>query len=162
LRINFPRGGVMSYVETILEPGEQLRYRAKISWTIYFMSISLAVLAFVVWWISFKYFDHGYTGEIGAGAILIAAFLSFIPAWLRRRGTEIAVTDRRVILRRGLIWRRTVEMNMQKIESVDVDQTIPGRLFDYGEVTIRGVDSTFERLSAIDAPFKLRSTLTAG
>jgi len=152
----------MSYVDTILEPGETLRYRTKLSWTIYSLAIALACLGVVVWWISFKYFDYGYAGEILAAAILLGAFVSFAPAWLRRTATEIAVTDRRVILKRGLIWRHTVEMNMQKIESVDVDQTIIGRIFNYGDVSIRGTGSTFERLKQIDAPLKLRSTLTTG
>jgi uncharacterized membrane protein YdbT with pleckstrin-like domain len=116
----------------------------------------------VVWWISFKFFDNGYWGEIVAAAILLGAIVSFVPAWLRRSATEIAVTDRRVILKKGLIWRHTVEMNMQKVESVDVDQTVAGRIFNYGDVTIRGVGSTFEQLRTIDAPLKLRATLTAG
>ena len=88
--------------------------------------------------------------------------MAFVPAWIRRWTTEIAVTDRRVILKRGLIRRHTVEMNMTKIESVDVDQTLAGRLFDYGNVTIRGTGSSFETLRMIDAPLKLRTTVTAG
>jgi len=152
----------MSYVDTILEPGEQLRYRTTVSWTSYVPAIALACLAFIVWWISFKYFDNGYSGEIVAAAIFLGALVSFVPAWLRRTATEIAITDRRVILKKGLIWRHTVEMNMQKVESVDVDQTIAGRIFNYGDVTIRGTGSTFERLRLIDSPLKLRATLTAG
>jgi hypothetical protein len=66
------------------------------------------------------------------------------------------------IAKRGLIRRHTVEMNMNKIESVDVDQTLLGRLFNYGNVTIRGTGSTFEPLHMIDAPLKLRTTVTAG
>jgi uncharacterized membrane protein YdbT with pleckstrin-like domain len=152
----------MSYVDTILEPGEQLRYRASVSWTVYAPAIALAMIAVVIAWLCYKFFDNPFYGEIVAAAILLGAFASFVPAWLRRSGTEIAVTDRRVILKRGLIWRHTVEMNMQKIESVDVDQTIPGRVFDYGDVTIRGTGTTFEALCRIAAPLKLRSTLTAG
>jgi hypothetical protein len=55
-----------------------------------------------------------------------------------------------------------MEMNLQKIESVDVDQSLIGRIFDYGAVTIRGVGSSYEPLRLIDAPLKLRSTVTAG
>jgi hypothetical protein len=53
-------------------------------------------------------------------------------------------------------------MNMQKVESVDVDQTLIGRLFNYGNLTIRGTGSSFEKLSRIDSPLKLRTTVTAG
>jgi Bacterial PH domain len=86
----------------------------------------------------------------------------FLSAWFRRWTTEIAVTDRRVIIKRGFIRRATMEMNLQKIESVDVDQSLIGRIFDYGAVTIRGVGSSYEPLRLIDAPLKLRSTVTAG
>jgi len=92
----------------------------------------------------------------------LAAVAMFVPAWFRRWTTEIAVTDRRIILKRGLIRRHTVEMNMQKVESVDVDQTLIGRLFSYGNVTIRGTGSSFENLRMIDHPLKLRTTVTAG
>ena len=66
------------------------------------------------------------------------------------------------MLKRGFIRRHTVEMNMQKVESVDVDQSQFGRLFNYGAVTIRGTGTTLERLAMIDQPLKLRSAITAG
>jgi uncharacterized membrane protein YdbT with pleckstrin-like domain len=152
----------MSYVDTILEPGEHLRYRTRISWTIYSLAIALALSGLIIWWITFKFYDIGHFGGAIAALLLLGALASFVPAWLRRAGTEIAVTDRRVILKRGLIRRHTVEMNMTKVESVDVDQTVAGRIFNYGDVTIRGTGTTFERLRFVDAPLKLRSTLTAG
>jgi uncharacterized membrane protein YdbT with pleckstrin-like domain len=92
----------------------------------------------------------------------LAAISNFLSAWFRRWTTEIAVTDRRVIIKHGFIRRATMEMNLQKIESVDVDQSLIGRIFDYGTVTIRGVGSSYEPLRPIDAPLKLRSTVTAG
>ena len=60
-------------------------------------------------------------------------------AWFERWTTEVLVTDRRVIYARGFIQRHTVEINMDKIESVDVDQSVLGRAFNYGDVTIRGL-----------------------
>jgi hypothetical protein len=50
---------------------------------------------------------------------------------------------------------------MQKVESVDVDQSLIGRLFNFGSVTVRGVGSTFETLQWIDRPLKLRTSVTA-
>ena len=64
--------------------------------------------------------------------------VSFLYAWFIRWITEIAVTDRRVIYKRGFITRHTEEMNMDKVESVDVDQSILGRLLDYGTVHVIG------------------------
>ena len=59
--------------------------------------------------------------------------LMILRAWFERWATEVLVTDRRVIYARGFIQRHTVEINMDKIESVDVDQGIMGRAFNYGE-----------------------------
>ena len=67
-----------------------------------------------------------------------SALLLLLGAWIRRRATEIVVTDRRVIFKRGLISRHTVEMNVSKIETVDVEQGLAGRIWDYGTVLIRG------------------------
>jgi hypothetical protein len=62
---------------------------------------------------------------------------------------------------RGFIQRHTVEINMDKIESVDVDQSIMGRAFNYGDVTIRGTGQTFEPLRQIDRPIDFRNEVTA-
>src|SRR5262249_55482755 len=94
---------------------------------------------------------------VGAGGAIIA----WLRAWIRRASTELAVTDRRVIFKRGLIRRHTVEMNMDKVESVDVDQSILGRLFNYGDVTVRGTGASIEPLRMIDDPLALRSRVTA-
>ena len=74
--------------------------------------------------------------------------------------TEIAVTDRRVIYKKGLIRRQTNEMNMDKVESVQIDQSVLGRLLDYGDVTILGTGEGFEKLRTIANPIELRNSIT--
>jgi membrane protein YdbS with pleckstrin-like domain len=152
----------MAYVDSILEPGETVRYHTTVSWTIYTPAILLAICALAALLAAVSYADMVNIGWFAAIVFGLAAIVAAIPAWFRRWTTEIAVTDRRIILKRGLVRRHTVEMNMQKVESVDVDQTLIGRLFNYGTVTIRGTGSSFETLRMIDAPLKLRSTVTAG
>jgi membrane protein YdbS with pleckstrin-like domain len=152
----------MPYVDRVLEPGEVVRYRTSVSWMVYLPAIVLALAAIATPVLTA---GHPELAQVSGLATLLfgaAAVIAFVPAWLRRLTTEIAVTDRRIILKRGLIRRHTVEMNMQKVESVDVDQTLAGRLFDYGNVTIRGTGSSLEKLTLIDAPLKLRSKVTAG
>jgi uncharacterized membrane protein YdbT with pleckstrin-like domain len=150
----------MAYIDRILEPGEEIRYRATISWTTYAPSILLALGALAAFIAAEAAPKMEAVGFFVGVVLLLGATALFLPAWLRRHSTEIAVTNRRVILKRGLIRRHTVEMNMQKVESVDVDQTLAGRLFDYGSITIRGTGSTFERLRMVDSPLRLRTTVT--
>jgi len=152
----------MTYVDSILEPGETVRYRSTVSWTIYIPALLLAAGAAAALIAGATRSDAAAIAWFVAIVLALAATAAFLRAWFRRWTTEIAVTDRRIIMKKGLIRRHTVEMNMQKVESVDVDQTLTGRLFDYGTVTIRGTGSSLERLAMIDAPLKLRTTVTAG
>jgi len=86
--------------------------------------------------------------------------LLLFSAWFRRHTTEIAVTNRRIIYKRGFISRQTVEMQMDKVESVDVNQTVWGRIFGYGEIQIHGVGGDIEPLRNIDAPIEFRNHVT--
>lgn len=66
--------------------------------------------------------------------VVVVGLFVLIWAWIKYKTTEFAVTDRRVIAKSGLIARRTVEMFLDKVESLNVEQSVPGRLFDYGSV----------------------------
>ena len=95
---------------------------------------------------------------MGIAAISISlAILLALRAWFIRWMTEIVVTDRRVIYAHGFIQRHSVEVHMDKIESLDVDQGMLGRVFDYGDVTIRGTGTTMEPLHDVDRPIAFRN-----
>ena len=157
----------MSYVERVLQPGETLLCRSRLHWLIY-----LPVLPFLAIFVLGAALYLGMQSNAGdaASAILplglivigaLGAIVAWFRAWLRRMTTELAVTDRRVIFKRGLVRRHTVEMNMDKVESVDVDQSILGRIFNYGDVTVRGTGASIEPLRLIDDPLAFRSCVTA-
>src|SRR6185295_9377364 len=76
--------------------------------------------------------------SITAATFGVLFLVAFLRTWFVRWITEIAITDRRIIYKRGFINRHTEEMNMDKVASVDVDQTIFGRLLDYGTIHIIG------------------------
>jgi len=156
----------MGYVDEILEPGEKVVFKTRLSWTLYGWAIVYALVAILLpaaaATLAGAAVGVSYAVFVVAALFAAAALVSFLRAWFRRWTTEIAVTDRRVVLKRGFIRRHTIEMNMQKVESVDVDQTQLGRLFNYGTVTIKGTGSTLESFRLIDHPLKLRSAITAG
>jgi len=91
----------------------------------------------------------------------LAAIFFAIKEWFQQWITEIAVTDRRVIVKTGLIRRHTAEMNMDKVESVTVYQSILGRLLNYGSVHVRGTGEGLGHLDYIKSPIELRNTITA-
>ena len=98
------------------------------------------------------------TSIVGA-IILLFGLWSLAGAWIEQATTEIAVTTRRVIQKRGLIRRQTGEMNMEKVESVIVDQSILGRVLGYGSIVVRGTGSGIEGLHFIADPIALRSSI---
>ena len=113
----------MSYLNHVLQPGETVRYRGSLNWVRYLNAPPLAILGAII--ILASLWTDRFAGWWLAGAILlIVAFLMVLRAWFARWATEVLVTDRRVIYARGFIQRHTVEINMDKIESVDVDQSI--------------------------------------
>ena len=150
---------MMSYVQRVLQPGEQVRHISSIHWIMYWPGVAVALLAVVAYWISDTRHLPGFW-RYTAYALAIVAAVLLIQQWLRGWVTEIAVTNRRVIYKKGLIQRETNEMNMDKVESVLIDQSILGRMFDYGNVTILGTGEGFETLRTIASPIELRNSIT--
>ena len=114
-------------------------------------------IAFALWYTAAP--SQHLTLLILSALSAVPGVLLFIAAWLKRFGTEIAVTDRRVIHKTGLVQRDTTEINMAKIESVDVSQSILGRVFGFGTLTIRGTGETIEALRNIASPLQFRNAI---
>jgi uncharacterized membrane protein YdbT with pleckstrin-like domain len=149
----------MSYVQEVLQPGETVRFRSNVHWFVYLRAIVALIigLALGIW-----FYLGGQSSLVllfGAVIFVISGVVLAVPAWLKRLGTEIAVTDRRVISKTGLFQRHTTEINLEKVESVDVDQSILGRIFGYGSVTIRGTGEAVEPLRDIAGPIDLRNAV---
>jgi uncharacterized membrane protein YdbT with pleckstrin-like domain len=149
----------MSYVRTVLQPDEHVRYATSLHWFIYLPGLLLAALAAVACWY-WMLAQHPVLEWLSLILLATAAVLLFA-AWFKQWTTEIAVTDRRIIFKRGFIRRHTIEMNLDKVESVDVDQSIAGRIFNYGDVLIRGVGVGIEPLKMVDSPLIFRNHVTA-
>ena len=80
----------------------------------------------------------------------------WIAPFIQRATSEFAITTKRVIIKEGLIARRTLEMNLSKIETVNVDQSITGRILNYGSITIIGTGGTHEVFHNIAHPMQFR------
>jgi uncharacterized membrane protein YdbT with pleckstrin-like domain len=149
----------MGYVQTVLQqPGETVTYETKISWMTYLPGILILLAAIAVYVVLRGVIRPVSWPANAAGLTLLAVSLFILGrAWFERWTTEIAITNRRIILKRGFIRRDTAEMHMDKVESVDVNQSFFGRLLDYGDVTVRGTGAGLETLHLIDAPIAFRN-----
>ena len=154
----------MRYIDEILQPGEKVLFYGRLHWIIYFPGALMLMPAFGALVFSASAQSGGalaLSWLLAALACAIAAGIMMFSAWFRRWTTELDVTDRRVVHKHGFITRHTVEMNMDKIESVDVDQSVLGRILNYGDITINGTGTGWDPISTIGAPLKFRNHVTA-
>ena len=153
----------MSYLKQVLQPGETVLAESKPHWKVYlnfFFMVALALALAVA--ACFASSELQVPVLIAAGIIAAIGLLSGAGAAIHRATTELAVTDHRVIYKTGIFSRHTVEMNRTKIESVDVEQSIGGRIFGYGTIILRGTGGTLEPIRGIANPLGFRSAITAG
>lgn len=151
----------MAYVDKILQPDETVRYTGRIHWVIYLPGLFVVLLGVIALLAGSFVVPPPYP-QVGGAALIGIGVLQLLGAWFRRWTTELAVTNRRVIFKRGFISRHTIEMNMDKVESVDVDQTILGRMMGYGNIVVRGTGSGLEPMRDIAEPLAFRNHVTAG
>jgi uncharacterized membrane protein YdbT with pleckstrin-like domain len=149
----------MSYLDKILQPDERIVAIGKKHWIIYLPGIAVLILALLIEALTLVVPNLAYAIEIVAAIVGVLALILLLREWFSQWTTEIVVTNRRVVYKRGFISRFTREMNMEKIESVAVDQTLPGRLFGYGTIDIRGTGAGFEQLRGIAEPIALRNAI---
>ena len=111
-----------------------------------------------------QYVTAGRAHFVQVQVLLVVGIVTlwlWLKAFIDRVSTEFAVTSRRVIYKDKLIRRRTSEMNLAAVESVDVVQGIFGRILDFGEVRVHGTGGTWEPHPLISDPLTFRSHITA-
>ena len=128
----------MSYTKSVLQPGETIIMQGHLHWIAYWHAILFLVAGTALVWWEYQNWPNDVVIASTAVTFGVLFVISFLHAWFIRWITEFAVTNRRVIYKRGFINRHTEEMNMDKVASVDVDQSILGRLLDYGSVHVIG------------------------
>jgi uncharacterized membrane protein YdbT with pleckstrin-like domain len=151
----------MSYVQRVLQPGEKVRHTAAAHWIVYWPGALCIVAALAaVAWTGFLPGEWARWVRWLAALLTVVGVVLLVREWFGWWTTEVAVTNLRVIYKTGLIKRTTNEMNMDKVESVKVDQSILGRILDYGTVTITGTGAGLEALPSVAQPIELRNSIT--
>jgi uncharacterized membrane protein YdbT with pleckstrin-like domain len=152
----------VAYVHSVLQPGETLKAVGRLHWVSYLKAFALAAIAAVM--VLYGLHEQTEIGRVAAyvgWVVLAVALVLFLGAWARKWMTELSVTDHRVIYKTGFVRRHTVEMNMDKVETVNVDQSIWGRILGYGTIHVLGTGQGIEGLRRIAAPLRLRNAITA-
>jgi uncharacterized membrane protein YdbT with pleckstrin-like domain len=153
----------MGYVDQNLLPNEKVLYRAKLHWVIFIAPVLFLVCGFL----SFLVFPNSSnnssfpTALCASSLFFLSAVITAIKVIIVSLTTEFAITNRRVIAKTGFIRRHSLELLLSKIESIHVDQTILGRILDFGTVIVTGTGGTQESFQSIAAPGVLRLKVNA-
>jgi uncharacterized membrane protein YdbT with pleckstrin-like domain len=145
----------MSYVDRHLLPNEAVAYKTTLHWKVYVWPVVLTVVVFI------PLFVLATTATNKAIPILplLGIGLMFGAAYLHRRFSEYAVTNKRVIMKTGVLQTRSLELLLGKVEAITVNQGLGGKLLGYGQIVITGTGGTKEVFSGIQSPFDFRRAL---
>jgi uncharacterized membrane protein YdbT with pleckstrin-like domain len=138
----------VSYIEQNLMSGESVISRAQIHWMIFLRAIVWTVVGVIL-----ALFAPFLGALVLFGALVVAGV-----AFVERSTTELAVTNRRVIGKRGIVSRQSVEVLLSKVEGLTVDQGILGRMFGFGTIKVGG-SSTAVPFGNIVAPLEFRNAV---
>jgi len=136
----------MGYIDSNLLPDEKVVYRVRLHGMIFWKSCTLILLGIVF------LFLQPIVGMIvlGVGA------LALIPSLIDYATSEFGVTNKRVIIKVGFLRRRTLELLLRHVEAISVDQSVMGRMCNYGSVTLTGTGGVKELFDNISRPLEFR------
>lgn len=129
----------MSYVRENLTKGEDIVYEAEIHWSVFVVPVIILLMGFAAW----PFFI--------LGALLIGW------AFLKKSTTELAVTNKRVVAKFGVVRRNTIEQRLEKVDSIQVRQGIVGRIWGEGSVIVSGSGLSATPIPNIDNPLNFRN-----
>ena len=154
----------MSYAEKHLIAGEQVQYETRLHWIVMLGHVVLALILFAAgaglllapWSTVNGAAAYAEALRWAGVSCLVLAIIFFAIGLVRRGATEMAVTNKRVIVKTGLANRRTIELLLARIESVVVEEPAMGRVLGFGTVIVRGTGGTPEVFPQIAHPLQFR------
>jgi uncharacterized membrane protein YdbT with pleckstrin-like domain len=156
----------MSYVDSNLVSGETVIYQTRLHWIVMLGHIVLGCLLLGLPGVLLLYFALSQTGiesktlhvmEGGGVALLVCGVVAILMGMVRRNATEMAVTNRRVVIKTGVVSRKTIEMLLNKVESIEVSETTGGRMLGYGTIVMIGTGGTSEPFREVAHPLEFRN-----
>ena len=145
----------MSYVDDNLMGGEVVLHWAKVHWGIFVLPAILLFIGVIIA-ISVGAGVGGGGGAFLALVILLVFAIPILLALKRYLTTEFAVTSRRVIVKKGFIWRRTLELNHNRVEGLEVHQGVVARIFNAGTIVVNGTGQSRQPIDFIINPLEFR------
>jgi uncharacterized membrane protein YdbT with pleckstrin-like domain len=139
----------MSYIEKNLMSGESILYRTNLHWAVFLWPVIWLVVAIML-------FSGGGRNAVLGVVFMLIAIVTGIGAFIRFSTSEFGITNKRVIVKVGWIRRNSLEVLLNKVEGIQVNQGILGRILGYGSITVSGTGGTKDPFHKISAPLEFR------
>src|SRR5437667_4213414 len=143
----------MSYIFDNLIPNEQVLYRTRLHWKIFVPAVLLLLLCLPVIVVAL---DGGLNPYLSL-SLLVVPLVAVLSAYLTWLFSEFWVTDKRVLIKTGIVGRHTLETLLTKVENIGVEQSLWGRLLGYGTIYVRATGSTRETSRGSTARLEFRT-----
>lgn len=136
----------MGYIEANLLADEKVVHKARLHWIIFVKPFALIVLGLIFLFIQ----------PLVGGLVILIGFAAWFPILVAYLSSEFGVTNKRVIIKVGFVRRRTLELLLRHVEAISVDQSVAGRIFGFGSLTITGTGGVRELFHNVKAPLEFR------
>jgi uncharacterized membrane protein YdbT with pleckstrin-like domain len=152
----------MSYIDKNLLPQEKLVYRGRLHRIIYLPSIICIAAALVAFAVGAMQAQGDRSGDLLIGSVLLViGAVIFIGPWIKDKTSEFGVTNKRVLIKVGLIKRTSLELLLRQIEGISVEQSVVARILGFGTIVVSGTGGTKERFGQIANPMEFRKQVQA-
>jgi len=139
----------MSYINNNLMSGEEIVYRAKLHWIVFLGPAIWLVVALL-------FFSSGGDAATAGGLFILIAIATGIGSFINYSTSEFGITNKRVMVKVGFIRRNSLEVLLNKVEGIQVNQGILGRILGYGSIIVSGTGGTKDPFHKISAPLEFR------
>jgi uncharacterized membrane protein YdbT with pleckstrin-like domain len=139
----------MSYIEKNLMSGESIIYRARLHWIVFLWPVIWFVVALL-------FFSSGSDARAAGGLFILIAVFTGIASFIAFSSSEFGITNKRVIVKVGFIRRNSIEVLLSKVEGIQVNQGILGRILGYGSIVVSGTGGTKDPFPKITNPLEFR------
>lgn len=142
----------MAYIDENLLPGEKIIYRAHLHWIVFLKPAFLLIIASILG-LALRNAFHALLPALICWALGLVPAMASLIVYLT---SEFGVTNKRVLVKVGLIARSSLEILLSKVESIQVNQGLLGRIFDYGSIVVSGTGGSQDPLHNISCPLRFR------
>lgn len=141
-----------NYIENQLLAGEEVQYKAQTHWSVYLRGLFLITSGLILM----------PSGVKGLPMLLILlGIIALCWAFIQQNTTELAITNKRVVAKFGVLRRHTFEQQLSKIEGINLDQGMLGRILGYASIVVRGTGGGQTPIPYIGQPDAFKRELVA-